>query len=115
MKITLSEVKQIIKEEVNRFKKIQLLESKKKSIEKELNEFLKEMEEEDECWTGIKEEGMSDSLTNKRGKNAKPNVKYLENAEEEMEESISTSLANLQGQNEKPETPHKKVRYGLKK
>ena len=32
-----------------------------------------------------------------------------------MEESISTSLANRQGQNEKPETPHKKVRYGLKK
>jgi hypothetical protein len=115
MKITLSEVKQIIKEEVDRFKKIQLLESKKKSIEKELNEFLKEIEEEDECWTGMEEEGISDSLTNKKGKNAKPNVKHLENAEEEMEESISTSLANRQGQNKKPETPHKKVRYGLKK
>jgi hypothetical protein len=115
MKITLSEVKQIIKEEVDRFKKIQLLEFKKKSIEKELNEFLKEIEEEDECWTGMEEEGISDSLTNKKGKNAKPNVEHLENAEEEMEESISTSLANRQGQNKKPETPHKKVRYGLKK
>jgi len=81
MKITLSEVKQIIKEEVDRYKKIKLLEAKKASIEKELNEFIKEIEE-DEVGEGV---GMS--LTNKKGMSAKPNAPYLK-YEEEMGEGV---------------------------
>ena len=103
MKIKLSEVKQIIKEEVDRYKKIQLLETKKKSIEKELKEFLKEIEEEEV------EEGIGLSLTNKKGMNAKPEAGHLK--EEEMEEGIGNSKTIARGQNKKPETPHKKERY----
>lgn len=72
MKIKLSEVKQIIKEEVDRYKKIQLLEAKKASIEHELEEFLKEIEEGEYC-----EEGIGLSLTNKKGMNVKPGVEHL--------------------------------------
>jgi len=104
MKIKLSEIKQIIKEEVDRYKKIQILETKKKSIEKELQEFLKEIEEEE---VG---EGIGMSLTNKKGINAKPSSKHLKH-EEEMEEGIGTSKMIARGQNKKPETPHKKERY----
>ncbi len=101
MKIKLSEIKQIIKEEFERYKKVQLLETKKKSIEKELQEFLKEIEEE-----GVGE-GIGVSLTNKKGMNAKPSSKHLKH-EEEMEEGIGTSKMIARGQNKKPETSHKK-------
>lgn len=104
MKIKLSEVKQIIKEEVDRYRKIQLLEAKKKSIEKELQEFLKEIEEEEV------EEGIGLSLTNKKGMNVKPEAGHLKH-EEEVEEGIGTSKMIARGQNKKPETPHKKERY----
>jgi hypothetical protein len=72
MKIKLSEVKQIIKEEVGRYKKIQLLEAKKASIEQELQEFLREIEEGEYC-----EEGIGISLTNKKGMNVKSSVENL--------------------------------------
>jgi len=81
MKITLSEVKQIIKEEVDRYKKIKLLEAKKASIEEELDEFLKEIEEED-----VKE-GIGMSLTNKKGINAKPNAPYFKPEEGMLDEA----------------------------
>lgn len=80
MKIKLSEVKQIIKEEVEKFKKIQLLEAKKQNIEQELEEFLKEIEEGEYC-----EEGIGLSLTNKKGMNTKPDVEHLNEGEKNNE------------------------------
>jgi len=98
MKVTLSEIKQIIKEEVDRYKKIKLLEAKKASVEKELEEFLKEIEE------GEFEEGIGMSLTNKKGTNAKPSAPYFK-SEEEMEEGVGLSLTNKKGMNVRPNTP----------
>ena len=104
MKVTLSEIKQIIKEEVDRYKKIKLLEAKKASVEKELEEFLKEIEE------GEFEEGIGMSLTNKKGTNAKPSAPYFK-SEEEMEEGIGMSLTNIKGINAKPSAPFFKKKH----
>lgn len=91
MKITLSEIRHIIKEKVGRYKKIQLLEAKKASIEKELDEFLKE--------------SINMSLTNKKGMNARPNTPAF-NSEKDTEEGIEMSLTNIKGINAKPSAPY---------
>lgn len=128
MKIKLSEVKQIIKEEVDRYKKIQLLETKKKSIEKELKEFLKEIEEEEV------EEGVEHN-PKKYNEEISKLAKQLEDFQikwsvnfgkmtvdaliekvrhnynkgyKEVEEGIGMSLTNKKGINSKPEAGHLK-------
>jgi hypothetical protein len=55
----------------------------------------------------LEKESSSDSLINKRGTNAKPNVSYLDEVDE-LEESSSNSLINKRGTNAKPNASYLK-------
>ena len=55
----------------------------------------------------LEKESSSDSLINKRGTNAKPNVSYLDEVDE-LEESSSDSLINKRGTNAKPNASYLK-------